>query len=204
LPAIFADQSLQNDNIVDWIFLELRNAAQGNSILQTRSALIQRDGDIVDVDGKSAVTFNNVPSGNYTVAIRHRNHLGISTDPATYTPSLDEKNSTLALVDFASTSKIYGGSAAYEVSSDGKNVLWAGNANMNHVVRFSGIQNDKDYILLSTLQSNPDLVLPNVYSPSDVNMDGRVIFNGLSNDKDFIFTTVLQRSAIQVRTQSLP
>ncbi|MEO8823934.1 MAG: hypothetical protein ABI366_10195, partial [Ginsengibacter sp.] len=67
-PSVLADQPSQDNNIVDWVFLELRNTAAGNNILQTRSALVQRDGDIVDVDGKSPVTFNNVDPGNYTIA----------------------------------------------------------------------------------------------------------------------------------------
>src|SRR6185437_7751182 len=90
-PSILNDQPLQGNNIVDWVFLELRN---GHTVLQTRSALVQRDGDIVDVDGKSPVTFNNVNNGNYTIAVRHRNHLGLSTDPSTFTPALSEAQSS--------------------------------------------------------------------------------------------------------------
>ncbi|MEO8569055.1 MAG: hypothetical protein ABI419_07960, partial [Ginsengibacter sp.] len=95
--SVFGNQASTDDNIVDWVFLELRNTTTGNpgaNILQTRSALLQRDGDIVDIDGISPVTFNNVPSANYTIAIRHRNHLGLSTNPATLTPSLGETKST--------------------------------------------------------------------------------------------------------------
>ena len=67
-------------------------------VLQTRSALVQRDGDIVDIDGVSPVTFNNVASTNYTIAVRHRNHLGLSTNPATFNPLLGETKSTASLV----------------------------------------------------------------------------------------------------------
>ena len=89
--SVFADQAFTDNNIVDWVFLELRNStvSPGNTVLQTRSALLKRNGDIVDVDGTSPVTFNNLINGTYTIAIRHRNHLGISADPATNLKALN-------------------------------------------------------------------------------------------------------------------
>lgn len=203
-PSVFTDQSSANDNIVDWVFLELRNTPGGNNVLQTRSALVQRDGDIVDVDGKSPVTFNNVDPGNYTVAVRHRNHLGLSTDPATFTPFLTSKQSTAPLVDFTASAFLFGGSSAHGAASDGKYVLWGGNANMNGVVKFAGLNNDKDYIYINILNSNVSSVLTDIYSQADVNMDGRVKFNAISNDKDFIYTKVLESSLIIQRSESLP
>ncbi len=65
--------------IVDWVVLELRSGTNPETIIATRSALLQADGDIVDVDGVSPIAFPSVPSGNYYVAIRHRNHLGTMT-----------------------------------------------------------------------------------------------------------------------------
>jgi hypothetical protein len=67
--------------IVDWVFLELRTGVSGAStVAYTQAALIQADGDIVDVDGVSSVNFPLAPNGNYFVAIRHRNHLGFRTE----------------------------------------------------------------------------------------------------------------------------
>lgn len=68
-----------NNSLVDWVFLELRSATNAGSVVSTRSALLQADGDIVDADGVSPVTFNNTTYGNYYLAVRHRNHLGIRT-----------------------------------------------------------------------------------------------------------------------------
>jgi hypothetical protein len=48
-------------------------------VVSTKSALLQADGDIVGMDGVSAVSFNNVTSGSYYVAIRHRNSVGFRT-----------------------------------------------------------------------------------------------------------------------------
>jgi hypothetical protein len=62
--------------IVDWVFIELRSKTAPATVLFTRSALIQRDGDVVDIDGTSAVNFPTAPADNYYIALRHRNHLG--------------------------------------------------------------------------------------------------------------------------------
>ena len=39
-----------NNAIVDWVVLELRDKNNSASLLRTRTALVQRDGDVVDVD----------------------------------------------------------------------------------------------------------------------------------------------------------
>jgi hypothetical protein len=69
-----------NNSIVDWVFVELRTGASGATTVQaTRAALLQSDGDIVDADGVSPITFPSTPAGNYYITIRHRNHLSISS-----------------------------------------------------------------------------------------------------------------------------
>jgi hypothetical protein len=102
-PSVLA---VTGDNsIVDWVFLELRNGTAPNStVAYTRAALLQRDGDIVDVDGESAVGFPNAPAGSYYVAVRHRNHIGFrTTNKITFT------NSANTVLDFTNASvPIYG------------------------------------------------------------------------------------------------
>lgn len=205
--GVFSDQSNSNDNIVDWIFLELRSsvASPGNTVLQTRSALLKRDGNVVDVDGVSPVTFNNVIDGNYTIAVRHRNHLGISADPATNLLALNEKKSTASLLDLttATDAQIFGTAAAYKVSG-GKNLMWAGNANFNTRVSFIGINNDKDYVLVNTMNSIYNVTVRNVYSPADLNMNRNVSFIGINNDKDVILVDALSSVANSPKIQALP
>ena len=78
-PLIYVEDG---DQIVDWIKLELRSISDRSVILATRSALLQRDGDIVDTDGISPVSFSidtNLHPTCY-VSVRHRNHLSIMTD----------------------------------------------------------------------------------------------------------------------------
>ena len=52
-----------SDAIVDWVFVELRNAS-GNTVVDSRAALLQRDGDVVDVDGVSPLRFTQVDPGS--------------------------------------------------------------------------------------------------------------------------------------------
>lgn len=65
--------------VVDWIFVELRDANNSASILATRAGLLLQNGKIVDTDGTSALRFSTASSNNYYIAIRHRNHLGFRT-----------------------------------------------------------------------------------------------------------------------------
>ena len=66
---------------VDWVFLELRSELDPTVVLATRSALLQRNGWIVDLDGASPVRFD-LEAGSYFLAIKHRNHLGLmSSEP---------------------------------------------------------------------------------------------------------------------------
>ncbi len=69
-----------NDQIVDWVIVELRDAVNPGTIRSTRAALLQRDGDVVDTDGFSAVLFGDVPVDSYYVVVRHRNHLGVMSN----------------------------------------------------------------------------------------------------------------------------
>ena len=44
-----------NDAIVDWILVEFRDATDPTMVMYSQSALLQRDGDVVDVDGISDI-----------------------------------------------------------------------------------------------------------------------------------------------------
>lgn len=209
----FATQASAADNIVDWVFLELRNtnASPGNTILATRSALIQRDGDIVDVDGISPVLFNNIADGNYAITVRHRNHLSMSLSPTAGFASLAETKSQAFgtnVMDLrtAPGNKLYGTSAGYTTASHPSlgtvNLLWAGNANSNNICKYSGAGNDRAVILLS-LNSN-ELGLLNGYNSSDLNMNGSVKYSGAGNDRAFLLSSVLGGNELGLKTEQRP
>jgi hypothetical protein len=69
--------NLGNAAVVDWVFLQLRDTP--TNVKATRSALLLKNGTVVDTDGKSPVKFLGVTPGAYYVTVRHRNHLGVMT-----------------------------------------------------------------------------------------------------------------------------
>ena len=188
-----------NNSIVDWIFVELRSAVSSSSVIATRAALLQRDGDIVDVDGTSPLNFM-VKEGDYYVAIRHRNHLGVmSATPITLSIS------NAAAIDFTSTATATFGDNAQKLMADADvNALWGGNANQDKYLILVGgglSLPDRDHIFfelfLTLWATNPNgdisynSVLEGYYN-SDTNMDGQVKFQGPENDIDqLIFFNVL-------------
>lgn len=187
-----------NQAIVDWVFVELRDAMDSTQVITTRSALVQRDGDIVDTDGVSMLTFNSAAAANYYVAIRHRNHLGVMTTnhyPLSVTPTI---------VDFTMLNDTYtwGLHAQKDLKGDGSLWgLWSGNSNGDNFEIFQGIDNDPGVIFFDVLSApnNTDFLANyinnQVYSNSDVNMDGQVIFQGPQNEPNYIFFNVLSYPA---------
>ena len=103
--------------VVDWVFVELRQAddpasATSTTIFATRAAFLKSDGTIVDLDGTSPVLFSNAvltPGNNLYVVIRHRNHLAIMSDTgATLTSGTYNYDFTSALT------QAYGGGSGYK------------------------------------------------------------------------------------------
>ena len=142
-----------NDAIVDWVMLELRDKNNSSTVLHTRSALIQADGDIVDMDGVSSVYFRQAVPDDYYVAVRHRNHLGAMA------LNVLTLSSTTTTVDFTSVST-YGTNAQKDLGS-GVMGLWS--ADVNH----DGFVNSAD---LTTDWANRNQLN---YHPSDTNFDGK-------------------------------
>ncbi len=184
--------------IVDWVVVELRNPATPATVVASRPALVQRDGDIISTDGDAYVNFP-VTAGSYHVALRHRNHLGVMTG-APVTLSADPANTT---IDFRSQSFAAFGSNP-RVLKSANFCLWAGDATGNGVLKYTGTTNDRDPILIAVGSTTPNNVLANQYSRLDTNMDGSVKYTGSGNDRDIILTNVGSTTPNNTRTQQLP
>jgi hypothetical protein len=184
-----------NDAIVDWVFLELRSPT--NSVLLTRSAFLQKDGNVVDLDGISPVTFHGVAPGDYYFVVRHRNHLGVRS--AGLLPLVR----TEIAHDFTQNlNQAYKPSGhpneALASLAGGYYGLWAGNANLNGNVRYSGPANDQNQLLNTCLGGNKGNVQANVYNNCDLNMNGNVRFSGPANDQNLLLNTVLSGDKAKV------
>jgi hypothetical protein len=212
-PAtVFADHGA--NSIVDWVLLELRSAGNFNSVVATRSALVQRDGDVVDIDGTSEVFFANSAPASYYVSVRHRNHLGVMT--ANAVPLAVSGN----LVDFTDP-----GTPLWDdgTNLDGleqttinmKHALWAANSRTDAGVVFAGETNDKDAIFNQVDQALGNILHSQTYilagyNTGDGTLNARTIFAGQDNDVDFLFNNVdthprnVLRSQTFVIRQQLP
>ncbi|MFK8009762.1 MAG: hypothetical protein AB8H03_25635 [Saprospiraceae bacterium] len=144
-----------NNAIVDWVFVELRNGSNPDQVLFTRSALLQRDGNIVDTDGISVLNFSNAPSGNYFIVVRHRNHLAIGTN------NFYSLNNFTTTVNFTNSSSIAFGNNALK-NINGTWAMYAADTNR------SGSINTQDRDLAWNQRSFKG------YFNSDANMNGVV------------------------------
>ncbi|MEP0262665.1 BspA family leucine-rich repeat surface protein [Dokdonia sp.] len=147
-----------SDAIVDWIWVELRDATDHNIIINAQSALLQRDGDIVAIDGTSELSFTN-DSKDYYIAVKHRNHLGILT-VNTVALSVDS-----TFIDLSSnTTAVTGGELALRDMNNGIFAMYAGDANTDGNILNTDITN-----VISTSGNI------NTYSGADINMDGNIL-----------------------------
>ena len=188
-----------HDAIVDWVMVELRAKANPSKILYGRAGLIQRDGDIVDIDGVSCLSFSGVSADTFYIAVRHRNHLGVMTaKPIALT------NTCSALIDFTSrTTAVYTravGAIDYSaypqaLSPDSVMTMWAGNTRADNYVIFQGTNNDKSpvFSLVSKDPGNTGYInnyIVRGYLRQDINVNGTVIFQGPNNDINLLFSQV--------------
>lgn len=189
-PAVF---SVTGDNaIVDWMLIELRHGGNADSIVATRSALLQRDGDVVSTDGDSILHFNLVRSGNYYVAIRHRNHLGAMTD------NQHLLSKTPIMFDFTDPQlEVRGNNSRVDMGA-GVMALWGGDLNSNRQTIYQGPNNDVlalffHIIMHSSNTSNLANYISTGYLQTDYDLDGNSIYQGPANDRGKILlnTTLL-------------
>lgn len=174
--------------IVDWVLVELRDKANTGQTLISRAALLQRDGDIVDVDGLSPLVFTGAPPDDYYVVVRHRNHLGVSTKTPVAIGSVP------LVLDFTDGSVATFGTNA-QASLGGKLLLWSGDANGEGKVIYAGSGTDVNAVSAKVF-TNP---LNTTFSPSfpflgydraDLNLDGKVVYAGAGTDVNFISLSV--------------
>jgi hypothetical protein len=192
-----------NDAVVDWVVVELRTHAAPHTVVASRPALLQRDGDVVDLDGDPYVSFP-VASGLYKVAVRHRNHLGCMS-AASYSLDLSPCRGPDLMQPATGT---YGTNARRQMTVPGVTgnlmALWPGETTGDGVVKYSGSANDRDAVLIAVGGGTPTNTVNNVYDRRDVNLDGSIKYTGSNNDRDVILQTIGGTTPTATRTQQLP
>jgi hypothetical protein len=172
------------DAIVDWVYIELRSGQNPSTLVATKRALLQRDGDMVSSeDGISPLLFTGFVPGQYYVSVKHRNHLGVMTASAL--------NFTMDVqpVDFTASIPVWiNGQIINSPRRQIGNVytLWGGNANFNKNTKYNGLNNDKEFILGALGGTTSANNIAYGYRPEDLNMDHKVKYNGTDNDRSVI------------------
>ncbi len=194
MPVISANAGT-GDAVVDWVFIELRDATDSTIVFRTISAVIQRDGDVVAADG-GPLQLAGLPS-SFFIAIKHRNHLGVMTAAPVIV------SGQAASVDFTtiSTADLYNqpGYDGFELYTlgNGKKALWASNANADFKVKYDGSANDRQKILQEVI-TFPGNLLDELnynnavgYFAGDCNMNGKAKYDGADNDRTIIQAVVV-------------
>ena len=154
---------VSSDDIIDWVWVELRDEASSSTIVNSRSALLQRDGDVVALDGVSSLPIDGV-NGNYFVAVNHRNHLGImSLNPIAL-------NVISTPIDLSSgTDSVLGGANAVVEVSTGIFAMYGGD--------FDGNEQVQNFDLSATVL----LLGGSGYSEADFNMNNQIQNTDINN-----------------------
>lgn len=169
-----------NNSIVDWVLVQLHNSA--GTVVSQRAALLQRDGDIVDVDGTSSLNLAGNAAGSYFISVKHRNHLGVRTAATfalakttntayDFTDNLNKALGGVAtnnamIVATASPATVYG--------------MFSGNANSDLTTRKTGPNAINDYsLLLAGINATLG------YYRADYNLDGKVTKTGPAAANDY-------------------
>ncbi|MBK8565555.1 MAG: hypothetical protein IPN76_19970 [Saprospiraceae bacterium] len=176
------------DAIVDWVVVGIHTSKSASSLVATRSALLQRDGDVVKTDGVSPLVFSNIGPGEYYVSVAHRNHL------STMTAGKVALSEVPIFIDLTSQNT-YG----CMVKVGNKTAMRGGDCSRDGRLIFQGPANDRSALLMRLLNSNnfpgntylSANFIGNGYSVLDLNMDGKAIFQGPGNDTALIFQMVM-------------
>ena len=143
---------------VDWVLVELRDTP--TNIVSRKAGLIRQNGSIIDPTG-SPLTFE-VPSGQYYITVRHRNHLMIrSTNTVSLTAGITTNYNLTAA-----------GNSVGAKLLDSSPVVWgmiAGDVNGNGQIQNN---DNEDFIDLQIGQTG--------YRNADIDMDGDVDADDIS------------------------
>ncbi|MEM6316048.1 MAG: Ig-like domain-containing protein [Bacteroidota bacterium] len=177
--------------IVDWVFVELKASDNPENVVATQSALLQRNGEVISVEGDPLLYFDNLPPGNYYVALRHRNHHRAETlYPYLFNPA------NIPYIDFTYKFLPTAGRSAFVDGANG-NALWSGDLNADGKTIFQGPDNDVFNIFLEVLLDSLNTsyltnFISTGYTPHDFNLDGLIIYQGPNNDRsNLLFNTIL-------------
>jgi hypothetical protein len=155
--------SIPNSGIVDWVLVELGDAANaGMATPATRiarqPAFLLSNGVVVGTDGMPDLKFSNSITHLLFVVIYHRNHLGVIS-----ANGLSQAGGVYAYNFSTGTGQAHGGASSQKQVGEGIWAMFGGDGNANGIID----QNDK--VLEWQLEAGHAGIMP-----EDYNMDGQV------------------------------
>lgn len=73
-------------NAVDWVLIELRNAANNYQLVESAAGMLLADGSVVNANGSVGLNFA-APPDNYYIVVRPRNHLAVLSSQVVAIPN---------------------------------------------------------------------------------------------------------------------
>ena len=144
---------------VDWLLLELRSNADMNQVIHQQAVFLRNDGILIALDGTETISFPNLTTDEYYIAVYHQSHLPIiSSVPHAIQP-------TALLYDFTTAETMAMGEGQLK-EKNGLFLMNSGDFDSN------GLINNKDYNFWKINSSSI-----NTYSPADA--DGNGVINNL-------------------------
>ena len=174
--------SIPNPDIVDWVLVEFRDAADAANatevtIVEQQAAFLLRNGSVVGTDGLSPIQFSGSITEQLFAVIRHRNHIDIiSANPLTDIEGLYTYDFT------TSFEQVFGGIAGYKTIAPGVYGMAGGDVDANGTINYSDI-------FQWTLNGGQK-----GYLPEDLNFDGEV--NNPDKDDVWILNTNIISSQV--------
>jgi len=107
------------------------------------------------------------------------------------------------VIDLTTGASATYGTEALKVLTGGVHVLWAGNAHVDNLIKYTGGGNDRDDILNAIGGIIPTNTVSG-YRIEDVNMNGVVQYTGSENDRDPILVNIGGLVPTNVRVEQLP
>lgn len=164
-------------DVVDWVLLQIRAKDDLSTILTQKALLVTKNGQLVDVNGHTTITMDDLENDAYHIAIFHKSHLPVvSTLPHPF-------NSTAPLYDFTQSVTAARGTAQLKTKN---NITMMNSGDFDG----NGIIDSQDFNLWKQHSSA-------INSYLSVDADG----NGIINNQDFNLWKA-NRSKISVITPS--
>jgi len=186
--------------IVDWIYVQLRSKSDNEQVLATRCGLLQRDGDIVDLDGVSQLRFQGVSADSFYIMVKHRSHLGVMSGLVSNGQFVDFTSPDTEVFNYGTSLP---GKPDYTDLSQNSSIkpgymaLWGGDFDGNGHIKFTNPGDDQNFLFFEILLvpgntfGNINYDLAYGYYQGDYNMNGKAKFTNPNDDLNYLFFQVL-------------